>query len=453
MTRTYARSEDVIVIKQTSDPDIITQTRTYKLITPLFGGGAKTQKPDEVTTVRATEVRGHLRFWWRATRGGMFNGDLKKMKEEEERIWGAAAKNGKKGHSDVKINVLLKNKTKSIITKNVYKKKINKEVPVGIGEPDSPWGYVAFPLREQTDKKTKKVTPAGSVQDAGIEFELEIKYPDTLKKEIEPAIWAWETFGGIGARTRRGFGALQCIKENGSPVPAPNRKDVNESYLHKYLMTDGEWPAGIAHLKKVSKYKISKTEGKQIEIWEYLFKALQNFRQQRYGDKHGLSQWPEANEIRRLHDIEANLPKKEKLDDEDIVLVEKFPRAKFGLPVQFNMPHDKSLVEKKIELHGRKLGDKKYIDRLASPLIIRPIACIDDNKESAVGIAIVLEWEKIDTDETYTPPGGLILSSEVKGDFKASSKLENDEPENIKPLNLSGKPQPDVLQAFLDYLK
>lgn len=31
-----------------------------------------------------------------------------------------------------------------------------------------------------------------------------------LQEEIETAVWAWVNFGGIGARTRRGCGALFC---------------------------------------------------------------------------------------------------------------------------------------------------------------------------------------------------------------------------------------------------
>ena len=87
----------------------VKQNRTYKVITPLFGGGEETQKADSITTVRATEVRGHLRFWWRATRGGEFGGSLEKMKESEDAIWGSSAEKGKPGASDVKIAVRIIN--------------------------------------------------------------------------------------------------------------------------------------------------------------------------------------------------------------------------------------------------------------------------------------------------------------------------------------------------------
>ena len=89
MTRKPPRSAPAVVPQPNND--IVEEVRRYKLITPLFGGGVEPQKADPLTTVRASEIRGHLRFWWRATRGGQFNGELAKMKVAEEKIWGSAA--------------------------------------------------------------------------------------------------------------------------------------------------------------------------------------------------------------------------------------------------------------------------------------------------------------------------------------------------------------------------
>jgi CRISPR-associated protein Cmr1 len=88
---------------------MIVETREYELITPLFGGGVEPNTPDPVTTIRATEIRGHLRFWWRATRGGQF-ATIEELKAKEDEIWGTAAKFDKDGKaygpSPVSISVL-----------------------------------------------------------------------------------------------------------------------------------------------------------------------------------------------------------------------------------------------------------------------------------------------------------------------------------------------------------
>ena len=74
-------SKSPSAIEKRAEDKRITQVRRYKVITPLFGGGVDPAKADPVTVVRATEIRGHLRFWWRATRGGQFEGNLDKMRE------------------------------------------------------------------------------------------------------------------------------------------------------------------------------------------------------------------------------------------------------------------------------------------------------------------------------------------------------------------------------------
>ncbi len=73
--------------------NIITQIREYQLITPLFGGGVTPGEIDPVTAIRGTEIRGQLRFWWRACRAGQYK-DLQEMKKAEDTIWGKAYKKG-----------------------------------------------------------------------------------------------------------------------------------------------------------------------------------------------------------------------------------------------------------------------------------------------------------------------------------------------------------------------
>lgn len=411
--------------------------RKYKVITPLFGGGEETQKADSVTVVRATEVRGHLRFWWRATHGGMFKGNLAEMKQNEEAIWGSVAGKDKHGSSEVSVQIFGW-KNGDLLDKQERDDK-------HIADPGADWGYVAFPLRREEDERGNETKSAGSVR-TGVEFDMEISYPEHLKDDVEAALWAWETFGGIGARTRRGFGALQLdakklpTEKQWVKIEPPSRAQIHEEYLNKYLLEGGEWPAGVPHLQKGSQIKTSILQGTVDEVWKHLIVTLKSFRQQRYKDEYGLSQWHEANEIRRLKGREMRTPPE---GSPKIKHVDRFPRAKLGLPIQFNLLHDKDLPQK-IELHGRKITEEKSIDRLASPLILRPIACSD----GAVGLALILEWEPVESAESYTPPGGLFLKGISKEPKEVKSDLAPDEATNILPL----KGNTDILQVFLDSL-
>jgi len=416
-------------VKPVERDDYITQIRKYKVITPLYGGGEEPAQADSITVVRGTEVRGHLRFWWRATRGGAFGGNLEKMKRREEEIWGSPGGKGKPGPSKVTITVVNTSSGKIVTrVKNI------KGQLVYYGDPGSPYGYVAFPLRKTDDH------PAGSVRE-DVEFSIEIKYPKDSTDDVLAALWGWETFGGIGARTRRGFGAIQCMSIDNQSVSPKLSHDIEKNIREDLKPYQGNWPKGVPHLSTNLRFVITPAKSSPSQAWETLFNALHNFRQKdaRYSKKtgnksaFGMSRWPEANAIRDAFGLSPQFPA-----GVPNVLIKKFPRAAFGLPIGFEMHHDKS-IEERPELQGANH------DRLASPLILRPLACAGDK---AVGLVAILDWELIDSDELYTPPGGLVLK-DAPDNPKVQSSIKPAEAKQIPVLN--GKT--DVLQAFLDYLK
>src|ERR1039457_479664 len=57
--------------------------------TPMFGGGVSPGQIDASLPIRASSVRGHLRFWWRATCGAEFD-SIDKLREEETKVWGSS---------------------------------------------------------------------------------------------------------------------------------------------------------------------------------------------------------------------------------------------------------------------------------------------------------------------------------------------------------------------------
>ena len=80
---------------------------------------------------------------------------------------------------------------------------------------------------------------------AKVKFDLIITFPEYQKEAVEAALWAWETFGGIGGRTRRGFGALMLTAIDGKPVPLPKAQET-ELFIKKGLAThvsNGKWPS------------------------------------------------------------------------------------------------------------------------------------------------------------------------------------------------------------------
>lgn len=410
-------------------PDkMIRQVRRYELITPLFGGGVLPQQADPITTVRGSEIRGQLRFWWRACRGGRFNGDLHVMKAAEDELWGAGG--GKDGPKESQVQIALSDIVAGKIDKpfEVIPNSRNGNPQVRSRTGSVVPAYAAFPLQpEQRNARVGMDLPGVQV---GVKFTLTITYPhdERIAMDIAAALWAWETFGGIGGRTRRGFGALCCTQIDGANVKLPTAGSlpgVLKRQLEQYVSAQPS-PPNLPHLTPQATFRLSaRKHNSSLEAWRFLIGQLRDFRQNREPgverNRPGRSYWPEPDEIRRrFPDLTpAHRPRHS---------VRKFPRAAFGLPIVFHFkdrgdPQDTTL-------QGVSEG------RLASPLILRPILCSD----GAVGIGLLLEGNRNvqrDLKLHDAPVSGSIMINLTPADAASIPALRG---------------QPDVLLAFLNTL-
>lgn len=401
----------------------IEQVRSYKIITPLYGGGAETDAADAVTIVRGSSIRGQLRYWWRATRGGAFSGDWRKMKEKEDVIWGAAATIGGPGQSQVKISVEIRNPGTDFVATNTWGETVTRRgQKIEVGDIASQDSYAAFPLRDKPGAKVLE----------DVAFDLHISYPAQLAPDVNAALWAWETFGGIGARTRRGFGALASTQIDGETVARPKAQQLWQSIqrgLTEHTATGQQWPESVPNVGPDCRYKTSSPGSKPdtMEAWRHLISKLRRFRQMRHPgterNRPGTSKWPEANSIRRKTNQNSN--RHQPRGD----VPEAYPRGQLGLPIVFQFK-DRGDPDQVI-LKG------KDHDRLSSPLILRPILCADG---IAAGLALVLAGPT-------EPPGGLVLETN-RGNQPVNGTVTAAEAARIEPLDGN----PDVLQAFLDTL-
>jgi CRISPR-associated protein Cmr1 len=350
--------------------DIIEQKRSYMLITPLYGGGVKPNEIDPITIVRATEIRGQLRFWWRACRGWKFNGNPTAMKTEEDAIWGKAYKKGDQGippEQTIQIVVDADLSQRGEAIKPFYMDRRTPKPTNGIP------AYAAFPLQPDQDERKK---PNPSIPDLwkGVCFTLTISYPRIRSKEVEAALWAWETFGGIGARTRRGFGALCLSAINHVPYQdLPVSYNV-EQWIHteasKYV-EPGNFPDGIPHLSSTMQLVVTPSFENPLWAWNNLINKLRGFRQQK--DDNQRSAWPEADAIRTIAGQKTkNMPPGP----------QKFPRSAFGLPIIFHFTGDNAPADHTLNETDQQ-GESR--ERFASPLILRPFLCRDNR---AVGLVL-----------------------------------------------------------------
>lgn len=342
-----------------------------ELLTPMVGGGAIPRKIDAQQPVNAKSIRGHLRFWWRATRAGRYGaGGLEAMRRDEAWLFGTAAKFEKPTGSEEK------DAEKSPLLKApvLGSSRVQVEVlNIQCGQPETYANhpddrYVGFPLAAipnqgvkaaQILKKltfTLKLTVRKAhLASQGWQSEAEIK------KDLEAAIWAWTTFGGLGARTRRGFGALM-IKGR-----SPTKQEILTA-LKGYVLT-GEAPAGVSQLS-LNKDDMLVADGyeKAQDAWYDVIEFYKDFRQfRRYvNGAPKRSYWPEADTMRSLPNVGPGAV----IHRTPNTSVRKFPRAAFGLPIPFQfraVPND-APEPRKTTLEAT------HTDRWASPLLFRPVS-------------------------------------------------------------------------------
>lgn len=367
------------------------------MITPLFGGGYEAGVVDPEMPIRPSSIRGHLRFWWRAVRGGSFSDHTALLKRESE-IWGSTEM-----PSRVSVNVKNNGNQVNAIPCAQYVHNPNRNR--GAGGFDLIWDdslgnslpYVLFPFQGIAPDKPHPIDP--SVMIRPFHFTLSLKFPNEMTDEIESAIWAWVNFGGIGARTRRGCGALYCEElapQNATGIGIWYSENLNK--YRKNLMVSSAIPTLPDKL-------LIKDNGHSnpLQRWSEVISVMKDFRQGRDigrnpgrgGPRLGRSYWPEPESIRKSIMAQRRATNRDRswhgqCQNVPLPLI-SFPRAEFGMPIIFE-----------IRGEGIKptLTPAQNLERMASPLILRPYKCQDG---SSVQLIVKLQTPTI-TSAYLKPP-------------------------------------------------
>ena len=152
-------------------------TFTCELITPLFMSGADGTTPE----LRPTGIKAALRFWWRAMNGHL---SLKDLKETEGKIFGDTSQ-----RSRIIIHAI------DFISPRIVKR--------------SP-----LPHRERSFMKDAFDTRQRFELDLGL-----IENPNFSIKQLESLVYLTFTLGGLGNRSRRGFGSIKILNQPAPTLP------------------------------------------------------------------------------------------------------------------------------------------------------------------------------------------------------------------------------------------
>lgn len=321
-------------------------TYNCKFVTPLYGGGVRAGVVDAAMPIRPSGIRGQLRFWWRLACGPFASPEA--MFARESAIWGGI---GGSGPTASKVSVRVGSSTAGLAVKPAFD--YGTPDPSGRYKP-SPKGekwiepYAAFPARGKLAQRNTVIDEQPhELAQAGLGFHLGVRLHKDLdaqqREEVQFALRWWASFGGVGARTRRGLGAVQV--QGLAPVSA-------------------EEVAG-----KGGQLCLRDAEKGAEQAWHKAVGRLSGFRQgegtgrnpRRPGtNTPGRSRWPEPDMIRRQTGRHAPEHRPEH------PVRDLYPRAAFGLPIVFHFK-DENKGEPAQQLLVPEGGD-----RMASQLVLRP---------------------------------------------------------------------------------
>jgi CRISPR-associated protein Cmr1 len=210
---------------------------TYRVVTPMFLSGADQAKAE----LRLPSIKGALRFWWRALAWGRLGGDLRAIRDEEDRLFGST-RTGQAG-------VLMRLEVGDLDV--VPKGDVLRDNGRVVGEGARYLGYGVM----EAFASSKKGTQAGQLTrpciQAPFSFTLHLafkpKLEDALKESMTDTLRCLGLVGGVGSKARKGYGSLtlEALERNGETIFS-SPKTINElaSALQRLIIArrEGEPP-------------------------------------------------------------------------------------------------------------------------------------------------------------------------------------------------------------------
>ena len=169
---------------------------TYRIVTPMFCSGADQEKAE----LRLPSFKGALRFWWRSLMWQRVP-SVQSLQQKEAALFGA---------SDQKVG-------QSLVQLRISKRSLEPQIDKGEIFADGKLvgaHYLGYGVMEAF-ASSKKGTQAGELTRAmlpGGQFTVSCRFsrlaePDQIE-EVRRALVLLGTVGGLGSKSRKGFGSL-----------------------------------------------------------------------------------------------------------------------------------------------------------------------------------------------------------------------------------------------------
>lgn len=241
---------------------------TLELVTPAFLGGVK-----QDAEWRGPSIRGQLRFWFRVLAGAELGGDLGQIRAAERRVFGTtdqasplAVRCGPAPEASTDGSFFGRRWSAEDLAaawgdpspSTVRRLRIERNGREILSNPAHYLGYGPF---DATELKRSFLSP-----------EVPLSLTLTVRREIAEAdfdlftraLGAWLQLGGIGCRSRRGFGSLVCVECSDEKIRKKIQVGEEGGFGARLADLLGARPAGAAepdftHLGPKSRVLVSET--------------------------------------------------------------------------------------------------------------------------------------------------------------------------------------------------
>lgn len=232
------------------EPAALALEATYELATPAFLAGADRNRPE----VRLPSLKGALRFWWRALQARHVQ-SLQALRAREDMLFGSA----ELGQSCVSMRLLspLELRSEQRLGQGTLVAQMFPRAQSGRGEPRvHGLLYLGYGVIDTVSR-----TLSRACLQAPLEVRIRLTWRpfrgkdiddasrhtrDEARAELCQALQALGLLGGIGARSRRGFGSLvlrRLANEGGSTWQAPASPETLRDAIASLYASNSRAPA------------------------------------------------------------------------------------------------------------------------------------------------------------------------------------------------------------------
>jgi CRISPR-associated protein Cmr1 len=375
----------------------------------LFAGGAA---PSASAELRPPSVKGVLRFWWRALAWSRHAGDLKKIREQEARIFGAAGGENSGGQASFLLRV--RPTTPVVLPKDQVLNGSDGKI-VGVGARYFGYGLMgAFDSRKTGAKAGQLNRPC---LPASFTFTAELVSRGRLDSTVVDALKLMGLLGGLGSRTRRAWGSLSLLslKQGDAEIwQAPESADAYARQLREVVDVRallGDEPPYSAFCKH-TRVEIVGEDSDPLRLLNNLGEQMLRYRS--WGNQGKVLEEDSEQNFKDDHDWF-------KESEKDSKIANGHPRR-----VMFGLPHNYS------KIFG--VQTQNY-DRRASPLLVHVHQL---GNGSYIAVLTILR-------------GVFLPHNEQLWVWQGKAERPGGNPEKIRPEQLrTSEPDWSVLDAFID---